>query len=65
MKLLGRKAMSDPAISIMFRIAITHSMRLSWKRSTMSASQPTNRSVKLTGTENLEQVLLLKLLEDS
>jgi hypothetical protein len=35
-KLFGRKARSDPDISIMFRTAITESMRPSWKRSTMS-----------------------------
>jgi hypothetical protein len=68
-KLLGRKARSDPAISIMFLRAITHSMRASWKRSTMSASVV--RSAwraegidQLTGTHDLEQVLLFKFLED-
>jgi hypothetical protein len=33
---LGRKAISLPAISIMFRSAITDSINPSWKRSTMS-----------------------------
>lgn len=37
MKLLGKNAMSEPDISITFRMAITHSIKLSWKRSTMSA----------------------------
>lgn len=35
-KLFGKNAISDPDISIMLRIAITASIRLSWKRSTMS-----------------------------
>lgn len=36
-KLLGRKARSEPAISITLRIAMTRSIKPSWKRSTMSA----------------------------
>ena len=36
-KLLGKKAISDPAISIMFLKAITDSIKASWNRSTISA----------------------------
>ena len=37
MKLFGKKAISEPDISMTFRMAITQSIKLSWKRSTMSA----------------------------
>lgn len=43
MKLLGKKAISEPAISIMFRSAMTESMRASWNRSTMSAHMIWNK----------------------
>lgn len=64
-KLLGRKARSEPDISIMLRTAMTESMRPSWKRSTMSAAVlgfSTEWGLP-TCTHDLEQILLFKLLE--
>jgi hypothetical protein len=62
-KLFGRKARSDPAISIMLRTAMTASIRPSWKRSTMSVVS-CGLDAELTGTHDLEEVLFFKLFKD-
>jgi len=48
MKLLGKKAKSEPDISMRFRTAMTVSMSESWNRSTMSLkSREQNRQKKI------------------
>lgn len=77
MKLLGRKAISEPDISMTLRMAMMVSIKLSWNRSTISEMSYSflllhaavfdrrSREARLTGTHDLKQILLFELLKYS